>query len=223
MRRGGARVLLIEDDRDLLRLLEEQLTAVGYRVATAETGADGSFLAETEPFDLVVLDLNLPDMDGIEVAENLKARVEAPILMLTARGDVDSRVEGLYAGASDYVTKPFSVPELIARVHARLRERAGAAEPTRYGDLELDADACAVRLRGSECGLPEREFELLRLLIEQRGKVFSRADLEHRLYGERLPESNTIEVFVHNLRKRLSGLGMDDVIRTVRGKGYLVR
>lgn len=218
-----ARILVIEDDAELLGLLREQLSLVGHRVEGVVTGGEGLFLAEEEPFDLIVLDLNLPDMDGIEIAERLQGGAGPPILMLTARGDVDSRVNGLYAGASDYVTKPFSVPELVARIHARLRERGEHGERPRYGDLELFPEASAVRVGADELQLPEREFELLRLFVENQGRVFSREDLEHRLYGDRMPGSNTVEVFVHNLRKKLAGLGVDGVIRTVRGKGYLLR
>ena len=113
----GGRILLVEDDPRLLKLLSEELGYAGYETVAVALGADALERAQVEPFDLIVLDLNLPDIDGIEVAERLHGHVEASILMLTARGDVDSRVQGLYAGASDYLTKPFSVQELLARIH----------------------------------------------------------------------------------------------------------
>lgn len=217
------RILVVEDDAELLGLLSEQLGHAGYEVTAVATGGEGLYQAEERAFDLIVLDLNLPDVDGIEVAEALSGQVDTPILMLTSRGDVDSRVEGLYAGASDYVTKPFAVPELVARVHARLRERGRGDGRVRHGGLELDTETLRVKGAGGEVTLPEREFALLRTLLENPGRVFGRFELERRIYEGELPESNTVEVFVHNLRRKLSELGHEGVIRTVRGKGYLVR
>jgi two-component system response regulator QseB len=218
-----ARLLVVEDDQSLVALLEEQLGQLGYDVKSVATGGEALFVAEEEPFDLIVLDLNLPDMDGIEVAEWLQGRSEASILILTARGDVESRVEGLYAGASDYVTKPFSIHELVARVHARLRERERNASELSYENLWLDPSANTCTVDGQSFVLPELEFKLLRLLIGNRGRLFSKDELQRQLYGSDQPGSNTIEVFVHNLRKKLSSAGMSDVIKTVRSKGYLVR
>lgn len=223
MRQHAARLLLVEDDQSLVTLLDEQLGQMGYAVQSVGTGGEALFLAEEEPFDLIVLDLNLPDMDGIEVAEWLQGRNEASILILTARGDVDSRVEGLYAGASDYLTKPFSIHELVARIHARLRERERTAAELRYDGLLLDTASNSCVVDGQVFVLPELEFKLLRLLIGNRGRLFSKEELQRQLYGSDQPGSNTIEVFVHNLRKKLSAVGMDDVIKTVRSKGYLVR
>ncbi|MEX2540245.1 MAG: response regulator transcription factor [Trueperaceae bacterium] len=223
MRRQVARLLLVEDDQSLVALLEEQFGQLGYDMRSVTTGGEALFLAEEEPYDLIVLDLNLPDMDGIEVAEWLQGRTEASILILTARADVDSRVEGLYAGASDYLTKPFSIHELVARVHARLRERERNAGELRYDNLVLDPSSNSCIVEGRSLVLPELEFKLLRLLIGHRGRLFSKDDLQRQLYGPDQPGSNTIEVFVHNLRKKLATVGLDEVIKTVRSKGYLVR
>lgn len=219
----SAKLLVVEDDLSLVTLLEEQLSQVGYEVRSVTTGGEALFQAEEEPYDLIVLDLNLPDMDGIEVAEWLQGRTEASILILTARGDVDSRVEGLYAGAGDYLTKPFSIHELVARIHARLRERERTASELRYDGLVLDPGSNTCIVDGKAFVLPELEFELLRLLISNRGRLFSKEELQRQLYGADQPGSNTIEVFVHNLRKKLASAGMDEVIKTVRSKGYLVR
>jgi two-component system, OmpR family, response regulator QseB len=142
--------------------------------------------------------------------------------MLTARGDVSSRVEGLYAGASDYLTKPFDVRELVARVHVRLRERNVGSDEVRHGDLVLNVATSTAR-RGEEwVVLPERECEILRLLLTHPGRLFSRTDLERRLYGPDIPASNTIEVFVYGLRRKLATIGVSGLIRTVRNKGYIV-
>ncbi len=218
---GRARILVVEDDASLARLIAEQLGHAGYRADAVGLGREALGRAETESFDLVVLDLNLPDIDGIEVAERLREVSEAAILMLTARADVESRVEGLYAGASDYLAKPFSVQELLARVHVRLRERQ-ATGVLRHGGLELDPDALSCRSEEGMIVLPEREFELLRLLVRHRGRLFSREDIERALYGPDVPDSNTVEVFVYNLRRKLAKLGQKELIRTVRNRGYMV-
>ena len=215
-------ILVVEDDPRLRELVRRELTAVGYDVAEAGTGGDGLARALEGDIDLVVLDLNLPDVDGLEVAERLRADGDGvAILMLTARGDLKSKVEGLYAGASDYLTKPFEVQELLARVHVRLRERETPDE-LRHGELVLQPSSVAVRVGDHVMVLPTRECEVLRLLLANRGRVFSKDDLERRLYGADGPGSNTVEVYVYQLRKRLQLLGIDDVIVTVRGKGYLV-
>lgn len=218
----AAHVLLVEDDARLRALVREALASAGHRVTAVETGGEALAAVLGGDVDLLVLDLNLPDVDGIEVARRVHADGEVPILMLTARGGVASRVEGLYAGAADYLTKPFDVQELLARVHVRLRERKAGAEVVEYGDLRLLASTRTVARGGASATLPELEFELLRLLVANPGRVFSREDLEARLYGDDLPGSNTIEVFVYHLRRRLKQLGADDPIRTVRGKGYAV-
>lgn len=215
------RILVVEDDGALARLVVEQLTHAGYRAEAVGLGREALARAAAEPFELVVLDLNLPDVDGIEVAEGLRAVGDAAILMLTARADVDSRVEGLYAGASDYLSKPFSVQELLARVHVRLRERR-ATGVIRAGDLELDPAALTCRCGERTVVLPERECELLGLLLRHPGRLFSRDDIERALYGPDVPESNTVEVFVYNLRRRLGELGHRQLIRTVRNRGYMV-
>lgn len=218
---GRAQILVVEDDTPLAQLIVEQLGHAGYRAEAVGLGREALGRAESEPFDLVVLDLNLPDIDGIEVAERMREVCDAAILMLTARADVDSRVEGLYAGASDYVAKPFSVQELLARVHVRLRERQ-ATGVIRHEGLELDPDALSCRSDEGTIVLPEREFELLRLLLRHRGRLFSREDIERALYGPDVPDSNTVEVFVYNLRRKLARLGRKELIRTVRNRGYMV-
>ena len=218
----AAHVLVVEDDARLRALVREALAAAGHRVTDVGSGGDALAAVLAGDVDLLVLDLNLPDVDGIEVAQRVHADGEVPILMLTARGDVASRVEGLYAGAADYLTKPFDVQELLARVHVRLRERRAGGDVVEHAGLRLHAATRTVAMGAASATLPELEFELLRLLLANPGRVFSREDLEVRLYGDDLPGSNTIEVFVSHLRRRLRDLGADDPIRTVRGKGYAV-
>lgn len=221
--RTEARILVVEDDARLRDLLEQELAVAGHRVVAVGTAGEGLYLAEEEPFDLLLLDLNLPDGDGVEVAERLRGRREIPIVMLTARSDVESRVAGLYAGAADYVAKPFSLPELLARVHVRLRERVAPERP-RYADLELDPATSAAQGPEGEIVLPEREFALIRLLVEHPDRLFPRDEIERRLYApDEHPGSNTVEVFIHHLRRKLAGLGVVPRIFTVRGKGYMLR
>jgi len=221
---GEARsILVVEDDVRVRELLTQELTTVGHRVTAVATAGEGLWHAEEEPFDLMVLDLGLPDGDGLEIAERLHGRRDVPIVMLTARADVESRVRGLYAGAADYVAKPFSVPELLARIHVRLRERARPTRP-RHGDLELDPETSTAHGPAGEAALPEREFALLRLFVEHPDRLFSRDDVERRLYGPgEVPGSNTVEVFVHHLRRKLERIGAGPRIRTMRGKGYMLR
>lgn len=218
-----ASILIVEDDKRLAKLLMQELSQEGYDTIVVYTGGDALVQAEMQAFALIILDLNLPDMDGIEVAERLRGQVDASILMLTARGDVGSRVEGLYAGASDYLTKPFSIHELLARIHVRLRERKEPKARISHKGLELDPEAGSCFAAGEPLVLTAREFTLLNLLLTQRGRIFSKEDLEDRLYGAELPGSNTIEVFISNLRKKLAAAGVSDLISTVRGMGYVVR
>lgn len=219
--RTGGRVLVVEDDANLAAMLWEQLAIAGYGVELASTLAEARAALADVPFDLLVLDLQLPDGDGLDLAEEIRQDDRMAVLILSARADVESRVAGLYAGASDYVTKPFSVQELLARVHVRLRER-GQATTLRFGDVELDPRTGRCVVGEHSLLLPEREAAVLALLLRYRGRVFSQADLERALYGADVPDSNTVEVFVYNVRKKLAALGQREVIRTVRNRGYVV-
>ena len=218
------KVLVVEDDLRLATLLRQELTQEGHQVESVHNGTDALTRTAEETFDLVILDLNLPDIDGLEVATRLRQDSDVSILMLTARGDVTSRVEGLYAGASDYLTKPFSVQELRARVHVRLRDKGRPAEVMTFGALTLEPAAGHCTVSGESLPLTSLEFRLLELFLGHRGRIFSKEDLEDRLYGaDRLPGSNTVEVFVSNLRRKLTAAGVEGMIQTVRGMGYVVR
>ncbi len=214
------RILIVEDDVALAQALSSELRQA-YDTRVAHSGRQGLILAASEHFDLVVLDLNLPDMDGIEVAEQLQ---EAPvkILMLTARADVHSRVVGLYAGASDYLAKPFDMEELLARVYAQLRRRDGA-EVFAWGPLLVTPAERCCSVDGESLPLTALEFELLALMVANHGRVYSKATLEERLYDERGPASNAVEALVSRLRAKLADAGLDQVIETVRGIGYVIR
>ena len=220
---SAANILVVEDDLRLAALLQEELSQAGYQVVAVHAGTDALSAIDSQDFDLVVLDLNLPDIDGIDVAERLKGISKASIIMLTARGSVENRVEGLYAGASDYLTKPFSVQELLARVHVRLREREPSGSVIKLDAIELDTAASSCLISGEHVLLTAQEYKLLELLLVNRGRIYAKEDLEDRLYGADLPGSNTIEVFVSNLRKKLASHGVTSLIQTVRGMGYVIR
>jgi len=225
------RVLLIEDDSRLAGMVVEYLGKAGYRVIHAETGTRGLALHEREPVDVVILDLMLPDTDGLDVCRRLRARSDGPILMLTARGDPMDRVIGLEMGADDYLPKPFEPRELLARLRAilrRSRSRGGANEGQasdvlRYGRLEIDRGAREVRLDGAPCALTGYQFALLLALAEHAGRVMSRDALMDAVKGEQLEAfDRSIDVHVSRIRAVIE----DDPrkprrIITVRGIGYV--
>jgi DNA-binding response OmpR family regulator len=215
------RTLLVEDDALLGDGLRAGLRQAGFEVDWVRDGADAAHAAETESFAAIVLDLGLPNMDGLAVLRRLRARgIKTPILILTARDAVQDRVTGLDAGADDYVVKPVDLAELAARLRALVRRARGEAAPAlRRGDLELDPAAHRVVFRGRSVELSAREFALLHELMLNAGRVLSREQLEERLYSwGREVESNAVEVHVHHLRRKLS----PRLIRTIRGVGYLM-
>ena len=219
-----AHILVVEDDTRLAQLLERELSSAGYDVTAVFDGGSALARLETESDlpDLVVLDLNLPDMDGLDVAKRLRQDSEVRILMLTARGDLQSRVDGLYAGASDYLTKPFSIQELLARIYAQLRD-LHQDTVLEFDKLVLDSQSGRCTVSGEPLLLTQQEFKLLELFLSNRGRVFSKEDLESRLYGlQDMPDSNTVEVFVSRLRKKLTQAGINSAIRTIRNMGYVI-
>lgn len=215
------RILVIEDDSDLQRQLYAALSDAGYAVDQAYDGEDAEFLGQTESYDVAVLDLGLPKLDGLSV---LRAWREAdnnlPVLILTARGAWTERVEGIDAGADDYLSKPFQMAELIARVRALIRRASGhgSAELT-CGPVALDTRANRVTLDGAPVSLSAQEYRVLAYLMHHQGRAVSRAELSEHVYAQDLDrDSNTIEVFVRRLRKKLGR----EVIQTDRGLGYRV-
>ena len=214
------RLLVVEDDKDLNRLLVTALEQAGYAVDRAYDGEEGHFLGDTEPYDAVVLDIGLPRRDGISV---LSAWREAgrmmPVLILTARDRWTDKVEGFDAGADDYVVKPFHVEEVLARLRALLRRAAGhATSEISCGPVRLDTKAGRVSVDGNPVRLTSHEYRLLAYLMHHMGRIISRTELVEHLYDQDFDrDSNTIEVFVGRLRKKLGV----DVIQTVRGLGYM--
>jgi two-component system OmpR family response regulator len=214
------RLLVVEDDKDLNRQIVSALENAGYAVDKAFDGEEGLFLGETEPYDAVILDLGLPKLDGVAVLQGWrKAGKAMPVLILTARDRWSDKVSGFDAGADDYVTKPFHVEELLARVRALLRRAAGhATSELVCGPVRLDTRASRVVVDGNPVKLTSHEYRLLAYLMHHQGRVVSRTELVEHLYDQDFDrDSNTIEVFVGRLRKKLGV----EVIETVRGLGYI--
>lgn len=215
------RILLVEDDELLGDGLHAGLTQAGYTVDWLKDGQTAIIGLSTNTFTLVILDIGLPRRSGLEVLRDMRRNGNSiPVLMLTARDGVDDRVQGLDAGADDYLVKPFDLSELLARLRALRRRYAGRAESRiMHGRLILDPVARSVTLNDQPVVVSRREFALLEALLENRGRVLSREQLEQSLYGwDGEVESNTIEVHIHHLRKKCG----HDFIRTIRGVGYLI-
>jgi two-component system phosphate regulon response regulator OmpR len=219
------RILLIEDDRRLAEMVMNYLGGFGFSITASHNGSAGIGLHTRESFDAVILDLMLPDMDGLEVCRRLRAGADTPILMLTARGDAMDRVVGLEMGADDYLPKPFEPRELLARLRSILRRAKGErhSETLRFGRLEIDADARQVRLDGAPCALTSYQFALLLALAQRAGRVMSREALMDLVKNERLEAfDRSIDVHISRIRAAIE----DDPkkprrVITVRGAGYV--
>jgi two-component system, OmpR family, response regulator MprA len=224
---GGARILVGEDDRALARVLAFALSAGGYAVELAENGQHGlSRLAATEP-DAVVLDVGLPDIDGIALCRRLRrAGHRLPVLKLSARDEIEHRIDGLDAGADDYLCKPFDVGELRARLRALLRQAGpeDAGDEPRVGELRLDGARHGVWVRDTFVGLSRTELQLLDLLMRNAGTVLQHGVIYDRVWGYDFgPEANSLRVYVGYLRRKLAEAGARPAIHTVRGVGYVLR
>ncbi|WDR06389.1 response regulator transcription factor [Devosia rhodophyticola] len=215
------RILVVEDDTNLNRQIKDALTEAGYAVDVAFDGEEGHFLGDTEPYDAVVLDIGLPQMDGLSVLEEWRrAGKSMPVLLLTARDRWSDKVQGIDSGADDYVAKPFHMEEVLARIRALVRRAAGhASNEIVAGAVRLDARSGKVTVDGHSIKLTSHELRLLSYLMHHKGKVISRTELTEHLYDQDFDrDSNTIEVFVGRLRKKLP----DECIQTVRGLGYQI-
>ena len=215
------RVLIAEDDKRIADSLGEALTASGYLVETEQDGELAWYRGDTEPYDAIILDLGLPSLDGLTVLKRWrKAKRGAPVLILTARGQWEERVEGMEAGADDYVVKPFHVEEVVARLRAILR-RAGGLSSSRVDihDLVLDTRLMQVLRNGVPIAVPPQEYRLLSYLAHRRGQVVSRMEITEHLYSQDFErDSNSVEVLVGRIRKRLG----EHIVKTRRGFGYYV-
>ncbi|WP_417763948.1 response regulator transcription factor [Shewanella sp.] len=217
------RILLIEDDLQLQHNLKLHLEEASYSVDTAADGEDGLFLGQEYPYDAAIIDIGLPKLTGIQVIESLRTQqIDFPILILTARDSWQNKVEGLDAGADDYLTKPFHPMELVARMKALIRRAAGKASPiTSNGPLAINTSAAEVRLNDKTVNLSASEYRLLEYLFLHMGEVQSKSVLIEHLYDQDFDlDSNVIEVFVRRLRKKLDPDNQLNLIETLRGQGY---
>ena len=217
-------ILVVDDDKEIAELVEIHLAADGFRVWKAYNAKDGLRLLETEKIKLAILDIMMPGMDGIELCQRIREKSNIPIIMLTAKGEEEDKIKGLSAGADDYVTKPFSIPELMARVKTQLRR---APEPQDekefvFEDIRMDLGTKKVYRGENYIHLGPTEFRLLRMLMETPGKVYSREFLLKNVWGDNIyVESRTVDVHIRRLRKSLNQFG-PDYIRTVRATGYSI-
>jgi two-component system, OmpR family, response regulator ArlR len=217
------KVLVVEDDAAISRVLELELEHEGYDVEVARDGLEGLERAMKEP-DLVILDIMLPRLDGLEVCRRLRAKSNIPIIMLTAKDRVPDRVAGLDIGADDYLTKPFATSELLARVRARLRERQPHSNVLTYRDVVMDRDRHEVTRAGKPIALTAKEYSLLEYLLLHRNKVHTRDELFNGVWGsDFLGDSNLIDVYIRYLRGKIDDGFDDKLITTVRGVGYTIK
>lgn len=217
------RVLLVEDEQSLQAQLQTELKKQGFVVDAAGDGEEGEYLADCWPYDLGIIDLGLPGMSGLSLIESIrKNNKDFPILILTARSDWQDKVEGLEAGADDYLTKPFHMEELMARVNALLRRAAGHANTImQFGPISLDTRSKQVRLHDSPLELTAYEYATLEYLLHNAGKVVSKTELTEHIYEQDFDrDSNVIEVFITRLRKKIDPDGTLKPIATERGRGY---
>lgn len=216
------RILVVEDDPLLSHHLKVQLSELGNQVQVAQTAKEGFYQATNYPIDIAIIDLGLPDQDGISLIQSLrKAELKAPILILTARVNWQDKVEGLNAGADDYLVKPFQKEELVARLDALVRRSAGFVKPQiTSGQLELDLAAKQVTLDQSPMEVTAFEYQILEYLMRHCHEVVAKQRLLDVIYGDKEGDPNTIEVMVSRLRKKLTKGGLENPIATIRGQGY---
>ena len=221
-------ILLVEDDEKLSRMVELELKYEGYAVTKAYDGRSGLEQALSGPCDLVLLDIMLPQLSGMEVLRRLRREKPLlPVIMVTARDSVTDKVSGLDSGADDYITKPFAIEELLARIRTALRRRGGGEETTHVlsaGPLTLDPDRYEVAVKGQPVSLTKKEFDLLRCLLENKGRVMSREMLLNSVWGfDFVGETNSVDVYIRFLRSKLDDAFGLKLIQTVRGVGYVIR
>ncbi len=219
------RILLIEDEQKIARFVELELTHEGYEVIKAEDGRTGLELAEKGGWDLLLLDIMLPGINGLEVLRRLRKTSDAPVILLTARDAVMDKVTGLDMGADDYITKPFSIEELLARIRTALRKRQSAALPVlTVGPLQMDIARHTVSCKGENVELTGREFSLLQMLMENPGIVLTRDALMEQVWGyDYMGETNVVDVYIRYLRSKIDEVFGVKLLHTVRGVGYTLR
>ena len=218
-------ILLVEDEEKLARMVELELKYEGYSVEKAFDGRKGLELALSGAFDLVLLDIMLPQLSGMEGLRRLRRESQVPVIMLTARDSVVDKVSGLDSGADDYITKPFAIEELLARIRAALRTKSGRdSQMLAVGPLAMEVESRRVTVRGQEVELTKKEFDLLRHLLENKGRVLTREALLDSVWGfDFVGETNSVDVYIRFLRSKIDEAFGIKLIHTVRGVGYVIK
>ena len=218
-------ILLVEDEEKLARMVELELKYEGYSVEKAFDGRKGLELALSGAFDLVLLDIMLPQLSGMEVLRRLRRESQVPVIMLTARDSVVDKVSGLDSGADDYITKPFAIEELLARIRAALRTKSGRdSQMLAVGPLAMEVESRRVTVSGQEVELTKKEFDLLRHLLENKGRVLTREALLDSVWGfDFVGETNSVDVYIRFLRSKIDEAFGIKLIHTVRGVGYVIK
>ena len=218
------RILLVEDDDRVSRLLELQLKREGYFVEIAKDGFEGLIKFGEDDYDLILLDVMLPRVNGIEVLKKIREQSEIPILLVTAKDELSDRITGLDLGANDYIVKPFEYSELSARIRVNLRHLKKKEENLEYLDIKMKLDSMEVTKGGKKIELSKTEFELLKLLLENKGIVLTREKILGKIWGDSYyGNPNVLEVYIRYLRNKLESKGKDSIIKTVRGVGYSLK
>lgn len=221
------RILMVEDDRKIASFVSKGLKEAGFAVDHADNGEDGLHLALTEPYDAAVIDLMLPQLDGLSLIEKMRdEKVNTPVIILSARRSVDDRIKGLQTGSDDYLTKPFAFSELLARVQALIRRACGSVEPTRLsvGDLSLDLLSREVERSGHLIELQPREFSLLEYLMHNAGRVVSKTMILEHVWDYNFdPQTNIVDVLIWRLRTKVDRGFDQKLIQTIRGVGYVIK
>jgi DNA-binding response OmpR family regulator len=225
MSRPEGSILLVEDNADLAETVGAFLEAKNYVVDYAADGLLAVQLATSEAFDAIVLDIMLPGIDGIEVCRRLRgnARLSTPIIMLTARDQLQDKLDGFDVGADDYLVKPFDMPELVARIEALIRRGRGVSAAYNVGELSMDLDTMSVFRGDTEIPLSRTLFDILKILLREHPKVVPRETIERELWGDDLPDSDTLRSHLYNLRKAVDRPFTEPLIETLAGRGYRVR
>ena len=221
------RILVVEDDKKIASFISKGLKEAGFAVDVANDGVDGLHLGLTEPYDAAVVDIMLPGLDGISLIERLRTKkITTPVIILSAKRSVDDRVKGLQSGGDDYMTKPFSFSELLARIHALIRRSTRESEPSTLnaGNLTIDLLARAVKRGEEDISLPSREFALLEYLIRNKGRIISKTSILEHVYDYSFdPQTNVVDVLVCRLRNKVDKDFDRKMIHTVRGMGYVLK
>jgi heavy metal response regulator len=220
------RILIIEDERHLAKILKKGLGENGYIVDMCHDGEEGLYMAETNPFDAILLDILLPKMDGLTILNSLRAKnIGVPVLLLTAKGELEDRVKGLNTGADDYIVKPFDFQELLARLNAVIRRSSNKASPViSIDDLTINMHLKTVTRSGKEIQLSTKEYSILEYLVLNSGRVISRTELTEHMYDTNFDlDSNVIDVYINYLRNKIDKDFGRKLIHTVRGAGYVLK